>query len=43
MALEVSSDNGTTSLENAKAKVGANVVKIWFAVGSSKFQLPTAP
>jgi LysM repeat protein len=42
MALEVSSDNGTTS-ENAKAKVGANVVKIWFAVGSSKFQLPTAP
>nr|DAL46649.1 MAG TPA_asm: tail assembly protein [Caudoviricetes sp.] len=43
MALEVSSDNGTTSLDNAKAKIGANVVKIWFAVGSSKFQLPTAP
>lgn len=43
MALEVSSDAVTTPLDTAKAKIGANVVKIWFAVGKSKFQLPTAP
>lgn len=43
MALEVSSDAVTAPLDTAKAKIGANVVKIWFAVGKSKFQLPTAP